>query len=567
MCGIAGFSWEDKALVKRMADSLEHRGPDDHGYYVDKNVSLGHRRLSIIDLKTGHQPVYNEKKDVCVIYNGEIYNYKELREELKKKKHRFSTNSDTEVIVHAYEEYGEAFVKKLRGIFALALWDAKKKKLLLARDESGVEPLYYAQTTKGLIFGSEIKAILESKTITPQMDKQGLECYLSYGSVLGEKTLFKGISKLPPGYILVRQNNKDVIKRYWRLTMCPGQKTGKYYEKRLRSLLEESVEMQLISDVPLGAFLSGGVDSSVIVGLMSRKTDIPIKTFTIGFGEDDDEVEYANIIAEEFATDHHERYVKYDEIPKILPKLVWHFDDLTGDSAAFPTYLVSQLARKHVKVVLTGEGSDEMFAGYNRYKPMSPGIPLVPGFVSRRVFSKHIRVFGGFKEPQGQYLEPYYRFDAGKLNQVLMFGFEQILPHQLLNKTNKATMACSLEARVPFLDKEIMDFSGTIPEQQKMNRFQGKLVLKRATRDIIPKPILNRKKHGFSPPMITWFKEGLGDYAQDIFFSKETQSRDYFDFKSFCEKYPKNNEFKDKRLAARFWHLLLLEVWYRRFIS
>lgn len=580
MCGICGFvGFEDRSLARRINSTIAHRGPDDEGFFSDRNVELAIRRLSIIDLKTGNQPIHNEEENVWVVYNGEIYNYKKLRTEMEKKGHKFYTNSDTEVLVHLYEEYGPLFASRLDGMFGFAVWDSKKEELVLSRDATGIKPLYFYYNKKDntLMFGSEIKAIIENREIAREIDPRSLDCFLTFGSVFGDGTLFKGIKKLLPGHALIWNKNGIEIKEYWNVKMRPKKEDENSLKRALAVKLQNSVEMQLMSDVPLGAFLSGGLDSSTVVALMSKRVKEPVKTFTIGFGEEDDEIDYAREVSEKFGTEHREKIVEYSEIPRIMPKLVWHYDDLTGDSAGFPTYLVSELAKKHVKVVLTGEGSDELFAGYNRYKPMSDYLKIVPKSISLSVFYNAVTIFkddekkgvfsGASNEPRKRHLDPYFKTSLDYMNQALMFGLKEVLPNQLLLKVDRATMASSIEARVPFLGMDIINFSTKLMPNLKMRGFQGKYLLRGVVADLLPNEIIKRKKQGFTPPVVTWFNNDLGEFAENIFSETKTEERQFINYKEVCKRFPSKGKFDDYKEARRFWHLLLFEMWYRRFFE
>ena len=568
MCGICGiFGEENREKTKRMLKSIAHRGPDDEGMLCDDGVSIGNRRLSIIDVEGGHQPVHDGKENTWVVYNGETYNYMELREELGEK--RFHTNSDTEVFVHAYNEWGDLFANRLNGMFAFALWDSKKKRGVLGRDRLGIKPLYYAFVDGSLVFGSEIKCLLEYG-IPKSLDMEGVACYLRFGSVFGERTFFENVKKLLPGEILVFENGKIEKKRYWnaRDSMKPTISNEREAVAKVRSLLEDSVEKRLMSEVPLGAFLSGGIDSSATVGIMSRKAVKPVETFSVGFGEEDDELSYARIASDEFGTNHHELMVEDGQIPGVMEKLVWHFDDLDGDAAAIPTYFVSKLARKYVTVVLTGEGADEVFAGYNRYKPFSPSFFFVPKWISVPAFERIVRVFGESEvdsllgKPAGnqsKHLLKYFRIKGNSLNQALLWGMEEVLPNQLLMKVDKTSMANSLEARVPFLDYRMVEYGNSLVPPLKMHHLTGKYILRKAVEEIVPKTIVKRKKHGFSVPMARWMRGELGEFADGVFERFDSPSFNRNTFREFAQK---REKYKD---AQKTWHLLLLALWIERF--
>jgi asparagine synthase (glutamine-hydrolysing) len=578
MCGICGiYGISDRKLVKRMADAIKHRGPDGEGYYVDKNVSLGHRRLSIIDLKTGDQPMFNEDGSIVVVYNGEIYNYMEVKEDLIRKGHRFATKSDTEILVHAYEEYGDTFIDRLNGIFAFAIYDTDKKSLLLARDRMGIKPMFYTESDGVLLFASEIKAILQYKEVPKRIDRDGLSSYLTYGSVLGERTLFQDIKKLRPGHLLKYDGKSLSIRKYFSRKDVVTLKNDNVAASTLRKLLEKSVESQLMSDVPLGAFLSGGIDSSTVVGIMSKIIDRPVETFTVGFGRQDDELKYAKLVSEHFGTSHHELIVSPDDVPGVFAKLVWHYDDLIWDAAAVPTYFVSELARKHVTVVLTGEGADELFAGYNRYKPFSSNFWFVPFFVKKAGYDFSAHVFdradrkriSGETANYAEKIEDEY-FHRGKdLNSALRFDQEEILPNQLLSKVDRASMAAGIEARVPILDNTIIDLSDSIPQTLKSRGMTGKVILRMAASDLVPAEIIKRKKRGFGASALQWFNDSsMRDYALNILDDphmtndiKLPPMKSLLDFDA--ARVSRNKEKK----AYQLWTLLELEMWYRTFME
>src|SRR4030095_12587891 len=376
MCGITGFVRPDKGqiagtadLIGRMCDAIIHRGPDDHGVMIKNGAVLGMRRLSIIDLAGGHQPISGEDGSVTIVYNGEIYNFRELHSLLKSRGHTFQTHSDTEAVVHAYEEFGPSCVDHFRGMFAFAIWDDRNQKLFIARDRVGKKPLYYTVTDRGtFVFGSELKSLLVHPEVKRNINLEAVDAYLTLGYVPDPQCIFRDIYKLPPGHHLTFADNRVVVQKYWDFNFNPDPSmTAEECVRGLRELLDEAVRLRLVSDVPLGAFLSGGIDSSTIVGLMARNMGQPVKTFSIGFHEDSyNELEYARLTAKKFGTDHHEFFVT-PEICDIVEELVWHFDEPFADSSAIPTYIVSKLAREHVTVILSGDGGDELFAGYTRY--------------------------------------------------------------------------------------------------------------------------------------------------------------------------------------------------------
>jgi len=575
MCGICGiYGLEDKKILKKMMSVISHRGPDGDGQHLGKNVSLGHTRLSIIDLKKGDQPIYNEDKSVSIVYNGELYNYKVLREDLKKLGHKFRTNSDTEVIVHAYEAYGEYFANKLNGMFAFAINDSKKKRIILVRDRAGIKPLFYSLQDGLLLFGSEIKSILQYDGFVKKLDFEGLSSFLTFGSILGDKTLISGIKQLLPGQQLTYDGKKmklfSFVKKIKRPLFTDERKTA----LDLKQTLEKAIESQLISDVPLGAFLSGGIDSSTIVGVMSRVLDSPVETFTVGFGRDDDELNYAKKVAEHFGTNHHELIVRPKDVIPAVTKLAWHYDNPIWDAASVPTYFVSVLARKHVKVVLTGEGADELFAGYNRYKPLSPSFFFVPRVAKIYFYNKFARLFNekirfhvaGVRSSYSDYIEQRYLKNPKLLDGVLQFERNELLPNQLLNKVDRATMAASLEARVPFLDNTLLDFADRTPLHMKMRGLTGKYILRKAVSKIIPREIITRGKRGFGASALQWlgykdFEGAMEGVLDDPHITKE--GLDY----TVSKKLMQTKGIRKQKQAYGAWSLFMLELWYRTFIE
>lgn len=573
MCGICGvYGLSDKPLAKRMADSIRHRGPDGEGFFIDDGVSLGHRRLSIIDLKTGDQPIFNEDKSIATVYNGEIYNYPQLKRELEANGHRFYTKTDTEVLVHGYEQWGDDFVKRLNGIFAFAIWDMGKKRLLLSRDRMGVNPLYYAVVGGKVFFGSEIKAILEYDEIKRAVDLEGISSFLAFGSFFGDKTPFVGIRKVLPGHTLVASKNGLEQKKHKPEPVYNYVNDENALVSELRKTLASSVTSQMIADVPVGAFLSGGIDSSTVVAYMSRVSE-KLETFTVGFGRADDELANARLVSEHFGTNHHEILLESKDVIKLLPTITWHYDEPIWDAANVPTYLVSKLASERVKVVLTGEGGDELFAGYNRYKFFSPNFALLPNALKAYAYNQYVRIFPDagrmLVKPQAtNYAETIERDflshgGANPLERVLAFEQETTLPNQLLVKTNRASMACGLEARVPLLDNSMVDFLRKVPPKLKMNGFNGKYVLKRAATGIVPAETVLRKKKGFGASAHQWFTESreLMDYAKSV-----------LDKPAIAEfvKYevPKRwGKQRTGRQAYQLWSMMLLELWHKRFIE
>jgi asparagine synthase (glutamine-hydrolysing) len=628
MCGICGaYNFGspqpvDQKNIEKMCQVLTHRGPDAQGIHIAGNIGLGHRRLSIIDLKTGQQPIYNEDKTITVVFNGEIYNFPELRKQLESKGHRFYTQTDTEVVVHLYEEYGRDCVKHLRGMFAFAVWDAKNRKLLLARDRVGKKPLVYAVCNGILIFGSELKALLEWPGFLPRIDPEAIHYFITYQYVPSPLTIFKDIRKLSPASTLeCSADGKIEISRYWDLDFQNKINISEpEAAERVREKLTEAVKIRLISDVPLGAFLSGGLDSSIIVGLMSRLSSQPVKTFSIGFEEDDfSEVDYARLVAKHFKTQHQEFIIKPNAI-EILPKLVWHYNEPFGDSSALPSYYVARETKRFVTVALNGDGGDENFAGYLRYRANMLAArvdflrPLLANNAVKKMISclphrEHqknlLRAFKRFalamgetparrniawhcifdQQYQGQlYSDSFkctvaatdtYQYLIGVFNQAKADNFlEQLLytdvmtylPEDLLVKMDIACMANSLEARSPFLDHEFMELAASLPAQLKLKGQQSKYILKQAFAAMLPPAILKRGKMGFGVPIEKWFRRELKDYVRDILLSQRSLQRGYFRREFIAELIQQHTAGKMNH-GYRLWNLLNLEIWHRIFID
>ena len=632
MCGICGFTWDDRLLLKQMADAIVHRGPDDDGYYTDRHINLGMRRLSIIDLSTGKQPIFNEDKSVCIVFNGEIYNFKQFREELEGKGHRFTTNTDTEVIVHAYEEYGEECVKHLNGMFGFAIWDSKKKKLLLAVDRLGIKPLYYAVADNKLVFASEIKAILQYKGIKRALSKTALINYLTFRYTPQEQTFFDGIMKLAPGHLLAFSNGECRLRRYWNPDIGnTSNKSEDYYAKKIVEMLKESVKLQMMSDVPLGVYLSGGLDSSIVTAFMKTFTDSEIKTFSVAFDapEPFNESRYSRMLADHYGTDHHELIVKADAI-RHLPSVIWHLDDLDNDPTMLAQYLLSEFTKKKVTVVLTGEGSDELFGGYDEFKFMTlaeryhntipriimqggvKAIRATPNAILDRFFHfssslgekgkerlqqfvdnigdnekcyMALTSFFSDEEKKGLYAEELCSFEEKNanyeqqvkpffintnkeniLNRLIYLDMKRRLPYHLLHKMDKMTMAHSLEGRVPFLDHNVVDFSFEIPPHLKLHGFEQKYILKRAVKDYIPSEILKRKKHPFVVPMDAWFKEGLKDVARDIIEKSELCKGKYFNGDAL-KKIMDNYNKSPMYYGRQLFGIISFDIWHKIYIE
>jgi asparagine synthase (glutamine-hydrolysing) len=604
MCGIIGFNWNDKNMLKEMMRSIAHRGPDESGIYLGEDISLGHQRLKIIDMKTGKQPIHNEGDSIQIVFNGEIYNYLDLRIDLEKKGHRFYTNTDTEVIVHSYEEYGIDCVNRFNGMFAFAIWDSNTKQLLLARDRLGIKPLYYYFDGDKFIFASEIKAIFEYEGIEREVDLNALNEYFTYRYVPTNRTMIKNIYKLLPGYILIFEDNKINVSRYWDLKESITNKSESYYTSKLRELLRESVKMRLMSDVPLGVYLSGGIDSSCIVALMSEIRD-NIKTFSIGFGsEGKSEVGYAKFVSEYFGTEHYEVNVDEEDL-KILPEMVWHLDEPIADAATLPTYVISRFAKKEVTVVLAGEGGDELFAGYDNYRIMMFGhnySKIIPNFLKSNVssISKHLsehsnakRVFDLMcakdeherylgiislfnKEETGEFgfnkknsSADYFPNDMKLLNKLLYFGINTWLPNDFLMKADKMTMAHAIEERVPLLDHHIAEFSFTLPPNLKLRGMTGKYIFKKAMVGILPKRIIYRRKHGYNAPMDYWFKHSLKDVLAQLL---DESSHNLYNIEyavNLLKEFQRSGKSYKMNFynAQKLWSILVFEMWHKMFIE
>jgi len=649
MCGICGEIDFNKGVtvepIRRMCKVLTHRGPDDQGmvfikgnqylevkdsseFIPDTNpfeVGLGHRRLSIIDLSIdAHQPMCNEDGKIWIVFNGEIYNFQELRDGLEKKEHRFKSKSDTEVILHAYEEFGVECLNHFRGMFGFAVWDSNLQRLFMARDRLGKKPLVYAHQNGHFAFASEIKALLQIPGIERTVNATAIHQYLTYQYVPSPDTIFEGIKKLPPAHYLLYDRNGNIrIERYWKLKFNSNHQTytdAQELGDRIRTELEESVNLRLISDVPLGAFLSGGVDSSLIVGIMAKFSEKPVKTFSIGFEEKDfDELFYARLVSNHFATEHHEFVVKPNAI-EILPKLVWYYNEPFADSSAIPTYYVANMTRDYVKVVLTGDAGDENFAGYPRYLrskyvswftrlPEKVRRNLLPSFLrilsqspwrretlnrladftemlsshQGRNYAEQIKIFNqkdkddvlseDFSrqvkgtDPLDYLIKKYEEGDTDDLLEKLLYlDMITYLPEDLLVKMDIATMANSLEARVPFLDHKFMELVAGIPSHLKLKGTKSKFILKTAFKDFLPDAVFKRRKMGFGVPVSRWFRNELKDYVYDILLDPRTLKRGYFRREGV-------ERLLDDHIALRYdhsskiWALLFLEIWFRVFID
>jgi len=625
MCGICGKisfnSKIDEGLIRNMCSTLTHRGPDSEGVYVKGNAGLGHRRLAIIDLSdAGHQPMSNEDGTIWIVLNGEIYNFPELRGNLEKKGHRFKSHTDTEVVLHLYEEKGVECLKDLRGPFAFAVWDNKRERLFIARDRIGKKPLYYHYKNRTLIFASEIKAILKDPEASVEVNKPAITDYLSYGYTPTPETMFKGIMKLPPAHFIVYEKGNIRLEKYWELDFSKKVKLSeKDYCARTMELLEECTKIRLISDVPLGAFLSGGIDSSAVVYMMSKLSSKPVKTFSIGFEEEShSELKYAAIIAKKFNTEHREYIVRPNAI-ELLPKLVWLYNEPYADSSALPSYYVSQMTRKEVTVALNGDGGDEGFGGYERFmagryaetlsrtpsffrRAILNAIRLAPESIEPHNFSRKLKRFmamagepsrvrhynwvsifrdfekdslfsDSFKKEYASrrsfyYLDKVFDECGSKdiLDQVMYADIRTNLLDDLIVKMDIATMANSLEGRSPFLDHKMMEFCAAMPSDLKIKGTRLKYILKKALRGILPDEILKRRKMGFGIPVDKWFRVELKNYVYEILMSDKSLGRGYFKKESVKRILDEHIAAKENN-GARIWSLLFLELWHREFID
>jgi len=619
MCGICGIVTLDPGMsVERddllaMRDTMVHRGPDDAGIFIERNVGLGHRRLSIIDLSTGHQPMTNEDGKVVIVFNGELYNYLGLRDQLLAKGHVFTTHSDTEVIIHAYEQYGENCLKHFRGMFVFAIWDSRRHQLFIARDRLGKKPLYYAQWGDTFLFASEIKGILAHPAAHREMDLEALDLYFGFRYVPGPRTMFKGIAKLQPGHFLQIRENVASTSEYWDFSAIRTRHVSQVTaEKEFVELLRESVRLRLMSDVPLGVFLSGGIDSSVVVALMSELVSEPIKTFSVGYTGDteENEFEYARMVANLYKTDHHEFRLTADDFLGFLPKLVWHLDEPIADASTIPLFFISQLAKEHVTVVLSGEGADEMLGGYYIYKKMLlleslrsiPGsgmlgcatslagrllgnrkieryadllrLPLEQRYAGvSQVFTEAERksLFNGrggiVPHALADVVAPYYERVENRqpLDRMLYLDTKVWLPDDLLMKADKMTMATSVELRVPFLDHVLVEYAASLPVSCKIRGNETKYLLKHAMESRLPKELLYRTKKGFPVPICRWLRE-KADGVREVLLDSGSASRDFFE-PSFLEQIIRDHEQTQNDMSDLLWPFLVFEYWHQAYMK
>src|SRR6476660_7170447 len=594
MCGINGIAFSsrsrrrvDAAALKAMRDVITHRGPDDEGIFIDRNVGLGHRRLSIVDVASGHQPMTNEDGSLHITYNGEIYNHADYRESLEAKGHVYQTHCDTETILHLYEEHGSSCVDYLRGMFAFAIWDQRKQELFIARDRLGVKPLYYVHRDDGsLFFGSEIKALLEAGAVRPEINYAVLSDYLANHAPSGEETLFVGVKRLLPGHVMTWRDGEVSIRRYWDVDFSKhtDERDDRTYIKQWSELFRESVRLRLMADVPLGMFLSGGIDSSAIAAVMSGMVNEPIKTFSVAFQEREaNELEYARVVARAFKTNHHEVVVSPQEFFAALPKLLWHEDEPIAHPSSVALFFVSQLAAEHVKVVLTGEGSDELLAGYARYRKTLLNLSLgqryeglVPRYIrkavktriaalppesrvgqklrrtflslnsdiesiyfdnfavfsrgmQRNLFTAQAREQIGATDPYAGMLDAFTSSDAATTLDRLLYADTKTYLHELLMKQDQMSMAASIESRVPFLDHPLVEFTARLPERLKLRGGTTKYILREAMRDVLPSEIRTRGKMGFPVPVGAWLRGPYRGIVDELVLSPRALDRGLFD--------------------------------------
>lgn len=630
MCGIAGiYNFKDSRgvdhkLLQRMTDIMRHRGPDADGIYINGSIGLGHRRLSIIDLsEAGRQPMFSDDKRLAIVFNGEIYNFLDYRDDLQKRGHTFHSKTDTEVIIYLYREYGEKCLQYLRGMFAFAIWDEQKQQLFLARDRLGQKPLYYYCDGGRFVFSSELKGLLEDPTIPKEINYEALYDYLMYLYIPSPKTIYKNIYKLPPAhYMVCSREGIRTIQAYWDLSFAHVEenKDESYFCEKLIEMLQEASKIRLISDVPLGAFLSGGIDSSGVVAMMATSVDTPVVTTSIGFEEKAfDETAFARIVSQKYQTDHFERVVKADAL-SIIEKLVWHFDEPFADSSAVPTYYVSKLSRQKVTVALAGDAGDENFAGYSKYPidvvenalraripdpikrsviaPLAKLYPQwdwMPRYLRGKFFLtnltlSHARGFfrtntyltqeeqdNLFSEDLKQVVNGYDPFTiiegfynkadtTDPLSKVQYVDIKNYLPGDILVKVDRMSMANSLEVRAPMLDHVFMEFVATIPSGLKLRGQEKKYILKQALTPYLPSEILYKKKQGFEVPLDRWFRNELKDLVQETLLSPMALQRGFF--KSEClTKMWQQHQSRQRNFGTNLWTLLMFELWYRRFME
>ena len=637
MCGINGIALSSRSrgtldvrVLERMRDVITHRGPDDAGVYVEGNIGLGHRRLSIVDVAAGHQPMTNEDGRLHIVFNGEIYNHADFREELERKGHVYRTHCDTETILHLYEEKGAACVEDLRGMFAFAIWDARRLELFIARDRLGVKPLYYVHREDGsLYFASEIKALLEARAVAPELNHAALPDYLANHATSGDETLFKGVRRLMPGHTMLWRDGKLKIEEYWDVHFADGEgadveqdsrRSDEDYVAEWAEMFRESVRLRLMADVPLGMFLSGGIDSSAIAAVMSGMVDEPIKSFSVAFAEREaNELEYARVVARAFKTDHHEIVVSPEEFFGALPTLIWHEDEPIAHPSSVALNFVSRLAARHVKVVLTGEGSDEMLAGYGRYRKtvynlalgaryhkLAPaalrrvvrlGVEALPNARARQklartflcltpdietIYFDNFSVFSrvmqrdlltpeareriGSSDPYHAVTEYLDKTDAESLLERLLYVDTKTYLHELLMKQDQMSMAASIESRVPFLDHKLVEHTARLPERMKLRGLTTKFILRQAMKGVLPGEILTRPKMGFPVPVGAWFRGRFRNVIDEYVLGERASGRGLFR-QEFVRELVARHVSGGEDHSDRLWALVNFEMWLRRFVD
>ncbi|MGE3955592.1 MAG: asparagine synthase (glutamine-hydrolyzing) [Vicinamibacterales bacterium] len=621
MCGIAGFAdatgarglTRDDAAgrVHEMCAHIRHRGPDDEGIWVGEQVALGMRRLSIIDVAGGHQPIHNEDRTVWTVFNGEIYNFRDLRAELEAAGHVFTTSTDTEVIVHAWEEWRTGAVARLRGMFGLAIWDTKSRTLVLARDRIGIKPLYYTEAAGRLYFASELKSLRAAPDVPLDLDVDALDHFLSFLYTPRDSSIFRNVRKLPPGHMLTWEDGHLEVAPYWQPAAVEAfSGSDEEAEAGLQHVLLESVGLHMVSDVPVGAFLSGGVDSSLVVALMARLSPTPVKTFSIGFDEPAfDELPHARRVADYYGTDHHEVVVRPDAV-QILERLVWHFDEPFADASAIPTWYVSEVARRHVTVVLSGDGGDELFGGYDRYVPhtrVAAFDRLAPRALRRlatafaaslphgtrgKNFLRHVG-----RDERGRYLDAIRYFSDDEKpallsadvqraltgppvearlarhfqryrqlswpSQMMRFDLETYLPEDVLTKVDRMSMAHSIESRVPLLDNAVVDYATSLPASFKIRNNRRKHVLKAVASRLLPHGLVDRPKQGFGVPLGLWFRGGLRELFADVLLGPTARQQEYFEPR-FVSRLVDEHLSGRRDHTLRLWQLVVFECWRRQ---
>ncbi|MBW3012494.1 asparagine synthase (glutamine-hydrolyzing) [Candidatus Woesearchaeota archaeon] len=612
MCGIVGFNWDDKETLTKMASMLKHRGPDQNGFYTDSKASLGHQRLSILDLsEKGRQPMSNADGSILITYNGEVYNFQEIREELEKKGYRFASNTDTEVIIYAYQEYGTKCTQLFNGMFAFCIYDKNKNQFFLARDRVGIKPLYYYYKDGKFIFASELKSIIQHSFIERKVDEEAIRNYITYGCIYAPRTIFQDIYKLEPGCQMIVSKDGIKVERYWDIDYSEKykDKPESFYTEMIIKLLDESVSRRLIADVPVGAFLSGGVDSSAVVASIKKYKD-DLKTFSIKFDYDDfNESKWAHQMAAHLETDHYEIGFDAEEVLKLIPTLSYLYDEPYADSSMIPTYLVSKVARKHVTVSLSGDGGDEVFNGYNRYlwnkqitlrkmiptplmdfgvKPAAMLLSKLPNPFIYKV-SKHLdELTHSNAERYSQIISfedkktreevslvgMHYYYDLYKkrfiypsiIDNMSNADFHMYLPDDILTKVDRASMGVSLEARVPILDHTFLEFTSKIPPGLKLNGNEGKYIFKKALLGRVPKNILYRKKQGFAVPLVYYFRKELAGYIEDELLAKDFSAKQYLN-QDKIRKLIELHKAGKENYSAPLWAFLMLEKFLDRWVS